>query len=245
MPGRSILQYCAATFLITIQLSQLKAQDYDQYVKDFHELKEYFDHTYRADYILWNGKRYQRFYNNSIGHPFFDSENFREGNLLINGVPYENVLINYDLTIQQVILQQTGISGSNDQIILIRELIDEFSLDGILFRQLSFPETGTRFFQIISSGEISCYLAWEKDMTLTGAPGMPYTFTSQSRDAYLLVSGQLNSFKSVSSFIKILGEENNKEIRRYRRRHRIRLRSASDKDLNQLIDYCISLTDDK
>ncbi len=245
MPGSSTLQHCVAVFLFTILVSQLNAQDSDQYAKDFYKLKENFDHLSSADYILWNGRRYQRFYYNSIGHPFFNSENFREGSLRINGVPYEKVLINYDISIQQVILQQTGNSGSNDQIMLTRELVDEFNLDGKLFRQMSFPETGTRFFQIIRTGEISCYLAWEKEMSITGTPKTPYTFASQSRDAYLLVSGQLKSFKSLASFIKILGKENNKEIRRYRRQHRIRLRSASDEDLKQLIDYCISLTNYK
>ncbi len=231
--------------LITFPVVILKAQDYGQYVRDFYELKEYYDNSYIADYNLWNGRRYLRPYSNSIGHPFFNSENFREGSLRINGTLYEDVLINYDITNQQVILQQTGHSNSTDQIILTRESIDEFSLDGRLFRQMSFPETGTGFFQIVSSGEISCYFTWRKEATITSTQKRSYSFTPQIRKAYLVVSGQLNSFRSLSSFINIIGEQYKKEIRQYRRQHKFYLRSASDKEMKQLIDYCISLTDDK
>jgi hypothetical protein len=164
---------------------------------------------------------------------------------VIKGVLYEDVLINFDISIQQVILEQSGSSAGNEQIVLNGETVDEFSLDGKLFRKMSFPETGTRFFQVVTGGEITCLLTWEKHMSITSAPGVPYSFTSGSRKSYLLVSGQLQAFRSASSFIELIGNEYKKEIKRFLRQYGIRLRSASDFGLERLLNYCSSLRADK
>ena len=137
-------------------------------------------------------------------------------------------------------------TGRMIQLELSNEFIDEFTLDGKLFRKMSFPETGTRFFQVVYTGEISCYLIWGKNLVfMSTSLTNPYTFTSQSGKIYLNVSGQLHLIKSVSSLVEIFGSQYRKEIRRYKRRHRINFRNVSDESLRQLIQYCINLTDDK
>ena len=245
MTGRSILQHCAAVYLFNLLVCQLNAQVSDQLPTDFQQLKEYFDQSYSADYNLWNGRKYQRFYNNSIGHPFLDTEEFTKGDLVIKGVLYENVLINYDISIQQVILEQAAGSTGNEQVVVDGETVDEFSLDGKLFRKMTFQETGTRFFQVVTGSEITCLLAWDKHMSITSAPGVPYSFTSGSRKSYLLVSGQLQPFRSTSSFIELIGKEHKKEIKRFIRQYGIQPRSASDFGLERLLNYCSSLAADK
>ena len=228
---------CLITFLFT----PLNAQENDQFVKDFYQIKDYYVRSYGADYNLLNGRKYYLLYSN-VSDPFFNSDQFRKGDLLINGVFYEGILINYDIYIQQVILQYTNHSGRAEQLILTGETIDEFILDGKTFRRLSFPETGTRFFQIVNSGEISCLISWNK--TLVYSPGSNttlYNFTSQSRTAYLLADGQLKSFRYRSSFTQLFDKSLRKEIRRYCRRQQVYLREASDESLRELVNYCISL----
>lgn len=244
MRTRSNHHYCLLISLLALLVIPLNAQESDQTATAFHQLKDYFDRSYGADYSLLNGKKYDRYYFNPVGHPFFNSDQFREGSLLINGVRYEDVLIQYDICYQQVILQQTDHKGLIEQLILTEEFIDEFTLDGKLFRRMSFPETGIRFFQIVSTGELSCFLFWEKDMNFEIASFTTH-FTSQSGKIYLLVSGQLNLIRTTSSFIEIFGKQFRGEIKRYKRRHKISLRKVSDESLRQLIDYFISLTDDK
>ncbi len=244
MPARSNQHYILLICLLALPVANLKAQDSDQTATGILQLKDYFDRSLGEDYNLRNGKKYTRFYINPVGHPFFNSDQFRKGSLLINGVRYEDVLINYDIYNQQVILQHTVHAGWIEQLILTVEFVDEFTLDGKLFRRMSFPETGTRFFQIVSTGELPCFLYWKKNMVLTTAP-LSTHFTSQSGKIYLLVSGRLNSIRTTSSFINIFGKQFRGEIKRYKRRHRINLRKVSDESLRQLIDYCISLTGDK
>jgi len=234
------------TGLLTILVNPLYAQNNDQTAKDFYRLKEYFDRSYGSDFNLLNGKNYQVLYTNAIGHPFFNSDQFREGSLLINGVYYEDLLLKYDIYNQLVILKYKGQWGQIERLILTGEFIDEFTLDRKLFRKMSFPETGSRFFQVVYTGEMSCYLIWEKNLVFTPSSlAYLYTFTSQSGKVYLYVSGQLKSIKSVSSLIEIFGSQYRKEIRQYKRRHWINFRNISDESLRQWIKYCINLADDK
>ncbi len=246
MTIRSIHYYWLLICLITLLPVSLNAQESDQTAMDFNRMKDYFDHSYGPDYNLWNGKKYHKLHIKTIDHPFFNSDQFRKGSLLINGVRYEDVLINYDICNQHVILQYPGLSGGIEQIILTGEFIDEFTIDGKFFRKLSFPETGTRFFQIVDTDELSFYLYWEKDLVYNSTSlSTAYSFTSQSRKPYLLISGQLKSFISTSSLIDIFGKQFKKEIRSYIRQHQIYIREASEESLGMLIDYCTSLTHDK
>lgn len=234
------------TGLLALLVIPLYAQENDQTAKDFYRLKEYFNRSYGSDFNLLNGKYYQMPFINAIGHPYFNSDQFRKGSLLINGVYYDVVMIRYDLYNQSVILMHIDHTGRIKQLDLSTEFIDEFTLDRKLFRKMSFPETGTRFFQIVYTGEMSCYLIWEKNLVFNSTSlTNPYTFTSQSGKIYLYVSGQLKLIKSVSSLIEVFGSQYKKEIRRYKRRQRIDLRNVSDENLRQLIEYCINLTDDK
>ena len=244
MRTRSNHHYCLLICLLALLVIPLNAQESDQTATAFHQLKDYFDRFYGADYNLLNGKKYDRYYFNPVGHPFFNSDHFKEGSLLINGVRYEDVLIQYDICYQQVILQQIDHKGRIEQLILTEEFIDEFTLDGKLFRRMSFPETGTRFFQIVNTDEVSCFLFWEKDISFELASLTTY-FSSQSGKKYLLVSGQLNSIRTTSSLIKIFGKQFRGEIKRYKRRHHILLRKVSDESLREFINYCVSLTNDK
>ena len=241
--ARSNFHYCVLIGLLNLLFIRLDAQESDQTATGFYQLKDYFDRSYGADYNLLNGKKYYRLYFNTIGHPFFNQDQFRKGSLLINGVRYENVLIQYDIYNQQVILQQNDQKGYTEQLILTKEYIDEFTLDGKLFRRMSFPETGTQFFQIVNTEEVSCFLFWGKTMSIEGS-SLTTRFTSQSAEIYLLVSNRLNLIRNTSSLIEIFGKEYSREIKRFKRRYRVSFRKVSDEGLRQLINYCVSLTYD-
>ncbi len=110
---------------------------------------------------------------------------------------------------------------------------------------MTFPETGSRFFQIVSTGEISCIVSWEKALVYSPSSSTTlYNYTSQSRQMYLLIFGRLYPFRYRSSFTQLFEETFRKEIRRYLRHHSIFLREASDESLRELVDYCINLIDD-
>jgi hypothetical protein len=217
------------TFLLILLTFKPDAQNVD-----------YSGRSYGADYNIWNGRKYYIIYFNTIGHPFFNADQFRYGTLFINDVLYQNVMINYDICNQHVICQQIYGAGQIEQIILTNEFINEFTIDGKLFRRLSFPETGQQFFQIIRNGDLPCFLYWEKKVSFSVST---YTteFSSQSAKIYLLFSGRLCQVRTTSELISITGKQYRGEIKRFKRTNNISFRKVTDENLGRLIDYCISL----
>lgn len=234
-----ILSILSLNFFLT---KALRAQPTYVSVNEPYELKENFDQLNGPDYNLLNGRQYDLPYS-GISHPYFNTDRYRPGSLLLNGEVYESVTINYDIVDQQVILQYpAGISGHDLKVVLNRELIDYFKIDGLTFRFMSFPETGSSFFQLVSSGDISCFLRWEKKLNRSIYSGnTSYKFSKQSREIYLQMEGQLYIVRNRSSFIGIFDEAYQKEIKGFLRREKIRFRNASDEKLGDLMNFCIEL----
>ena len=209
--------------------------------KEFYELKENFDHLNGPDYNLLNGRQFDLPYS-GISHPYLNADRYRPGCLLLNGEAYDSVTINYDIVDQQVILQSPDNSDQIIKVVLNRELIDQFKIDGLTFRLMSLPETGSPFFQAVSSGDISCYLLWEKKLIRSTASGnTSYNYSKQSREIYIQTEGRLQLVNSRSSFTGIFDEAYRKQIKGYLHREKIRFRNASDEMLSDLMDFCAGL----
>jgi hypothetical protein len=220
----------------------LSAQHTDVTEKGFYELKEVFDYLNGPDYNLLNGRQYDRL-NSGTSHPFFNTDRYRAGTVVLNGETYDSILINYDIYDQQVILQVPGwISDLNNKVVLNRERIDHFQIDGKKFRKMSSPGTGTSFFQVMSSGGISCYLLWTKKLYRSStASNARIRYLKQSREIYLQREDRLFRIKNRASFAGFFDEAYRKEIKEFLRREKISFRDASDEQLGELMSFCIEL----
>jgi len=208
----------------------------------FYELKEIFGYLNGPDYQLLNGRQYD-LPNSGDSHPYFNTDRYRYGSLLLNGEAYDSVLINYDIHDQQVILQVPGwISDQNNKVVLNRETIDHFQIDGLRFRKMSFPETGTSFFQVMSSGEISCYLLWTKKLYRSSTSvNARKVYLKQTREIYIQKEDRLIPIKNRSSFVSAFDEAYRKEIKAFLRREKIRFKKVSDVKLGDLINFCTGI----
>jgi hypothetical protein len=240
---KTVLLYLLSILSLNFFLNkELSAQHINISEKGFYELKEIFDYLNGPDYMLLNGRQYDLPYS-SNSHPYFNTDRYRHGSLLLNGEAYDSILINYDIYDQQVILQVPGwISDLNNKVVLNREKINHFQIDGLMFRKMSFPETGTSFFQIMYSGEISCYLLWTKKLYRSSTSiNARYKYLKQSREIYLQKEDQLFHVKNKSSFTSIFDEAYRKDIKEFLRQEKIRFRNASDEKLGELMNFCIEL----
>jgi hypothetical protein len=202
------------------------------------KLKSFFDQLYGADYNLINGRRYVNLYPTAAGHPFLGEDKFYRGNIVINNISYTNVDIKYDICNQKIHLQYPYFSGNTDKIILVEEFIYGFEIDGRLFRKYTFPETGPRFYQVVSQGNIYCLYHWKKEL-LKGLSGQSFfTYSPEKHLSYLVIDNKLSPFNRRQSFLKLLPRKYNKDIKLYLRSNQIWIRDASDIQIRHLMDYC-------
>ncbi len=224
---------------VSASSGSLPAQDQPAQVTAFNEWKDFFNQSYGLDYNLVNGIRYLYPYARAFGHPFLGENRFYTGYAVINGQYYPELHFKYDICNQQIILNHTFLSGGTEQIIINYEIIDEYELEGKLFRRYSFPETGTRIFQVIESGNLSCLYTWEKKFEHNPTSSWNvYSFTSPKKKRYVLINDQLFPFLTKRSFLKLFHEEYKKEISQYIRKNHIWLKEVQDKTMQQLMVFC-------
>lgn len=208
----------------------------------FYGWKEYFDRSYGPDLELINGIQYTNLFANMDEHPFLGEDKLHDGHVVINSYRYSGLKIKYDIYKQRVILNNRYFSGGTEEIVLPFELIDEFEFNGKLFRKYDFPESGTKYLQVIESGSLSSLYSWSKKFVYSPSSNRSvFNFTPQRKKAYLLINGKLFLYGTKKGFLKLFPENHQKDIKRFIRTNNIWLRKVPDYVMQQLIDYCDKL----
>lgn len=188
-----------------------------------------------------NGLRYINIYPSAEGHPFLDEDRFYQGNVVINKQLYRDVEIKYDICNQEIILQYQYFSGGTDKIILVKEFIDEFVMNGRLFRKYTFPENVPSFYQVVSKGNIYCLNYWKKDLLKGSSVQNFYKYSPELKFSYLVIDNKLRSFKGRSSFVKLFPPEYQKDIMQFLKSNKIGIRDADEITIRQLMTHCNEL----
>ncbi|MCH7658178.1 MAG: hypothetical protein IIB05_07660 [Bacteroidetes bacterium] len=232
-------KYCLILF-VCFYSGAATAQVQTIYDSTIYRWKKYFDLSYGPDYNLINGIKYLYLYSNVDGHPFFGENQFHTGSLVIADREYQDVYLKYDLYNQNMILQYSPFTGGTEQILLKNEFIHEFKIDGKLFRKYSFSETGTRFYQVVTSGKIYCLYHWEKELRYSTLS--LYNFSPQKKVSYIVMKGKPYRFKSKKQFRRLFPVQHQKEIKQFIRNNKIRLKNESDGNMRRLLEFCNQLT---
>ena len=239
MPSGFIHRTLLFVCLLAVQLVWSFTNSLGQTAEELQQVEERFDHTYGSDYNLLNGRQYHLYYS-STSHPFLNSDQIRPGGVVLNGVVYKDIPINYDLYQQVLILQYiVSHTGETRYLVLNREFVDEFSLDGKIFRKVSFPGEKARYGQVIRADSLCFLIRWNKNMNFSASVNeTPYRYSDQSRHLFLDDSGSLHKVGSRSSFLDCFEDPHRTLIRQYMKEERIRLRHASDFQLEKLLEFC-------
>lgn len=245
LPSGFIHRFWLFFSLLVIQVMWSSLLSFGQGQQELLQVRERFDRAYGSDYNLLNGRQYTLFYS-SISDPFLNGEQARPGRLVLNGAAYEGVPINYDLYQQAVILQFISHTGEIRYLVLNRDAVDEFALDGKMFSKASLSGEAEQYVQVIEKGSRRFIISWRKDMNYGAFVNRtPYTYNKALKRIYLENQGGAPyPVRSRSSFLVPFSEDHRAEIRHYLRKERIRFKSATDRQLEKLLEYCNGLEED-
>jgi hypothetical protein len=207
----------------------------------FRQAKERFERTYGSDHNLLNGRQYYLLYSNT-SHPFLEDESARPGRLILNGVVYEGVPINYDLYQQAVVLQYISHAGETRYLELNRECLEEFRMGGKVFRKVAVQGDEEQYAQVIQAGTLRFIILWKKNMNYKASMNQtPYRYTNVSKRLFFEGNGMIQRVASRSSFLKLFDDAQRSSVRLYLKQEGIRFRKAYDLELQKLLDYCNQL----
>lgn len=188
---------------------------------------------------LYNGPLYD-YYPRPFtdGQPFFQSDSSIAGSVTYDGLKYDNVLMNYDIIRDELIIFHPI---GNYPLNLIKSKIDSFSLRSHSFIKITnngsttLPEAGF-YDKLYASPRISFFVKRRKtiqEMTgLTSIETKVYAKTSY----YIFKEGVYHIIKNKSSLFDLLKEEKN-EIQRYSKKNKLKYKKNMEADILSTVKY--------
>lgn len=209
--------------------------------RDVKTLYHLFSDLYGPDQNLVSGVRYYNLHARYDGHKYFEEDRFTPGKLFLHRGTYPDVNLKYDLYEQQVILQVNVGNRSYNEIIVTDSRLEGFEMNGKTFRKEYFPDKDTLIFQVIGTDPPYCLIHWSKEVipNSTG-PQSVYEFSKMKRKTFVRTDSALIPYRGSSSFAKAFPDHRS-QVKSYLRKNKIRIRKASDQELEGLLDYCRSL----
>ncbi|MGB8492117.1 MAG: hypothetical protein WCE64_13755 [Bacteroidales bacterium] len=197
------------------------------------------DDVYGSDPLLYNGKFYTFFSPlNAGGNQYLNDRQFEPGTVTLRGVKYTDLLLNYDIYNQQLLLEYKGEPGLTQVIILSDAWLETFSIKDKNFRIFQISDNEKRIYQEIGADQTRVLYFWKKYRqveNITG--GTKMIFTKPAREMNLLTDGKIVTYRNNRSFVNLFGPENKEVVREYIHGHRVNVKKASDKIMAGLINY--------
>jgi hypothetical protein len=198
---------------------------------------------YGPDPLLYNGRFYTFFLRQgTIGNPFLTDESFINGAVMLRGVEYTGLDLNYDVYNQQLVLRYSNNLGAKSLITLSDAWLESFTINEKKFKTIIFSDTTKKIFQVIGSGPLYLLDYHSKTMMLDNqmASGN-YKFVAAKPLRYLQMGDRLLSYKGNRRFISLFTEGKQASVRKYIREHNIQLRKMPLEQLDGLINFCNTL----
>ena len=202
------------------------------------------ENVYDSDPLLFNGKKYTFFIPLTTGgHQYFSDQQFWPGSVIIRGVKYTDLLLNYDIYNQQLVLQYTDAMGGRNQIELSDAWLESFTIKEKDFELIRTPDSLKQIYQVIGTGHYRIFYKWKKDLVMDGFVGATnHTFTKPGREMNLFSDDKLYRFTNNKTFYSLFVSFKKEKIIEYLRNNRINVKKSADSTMNSLVNYINTLS---
>jgi len=216
------------------------SQSGNSVIPETDSLSDYIHMKYGLDQELINGTLYYVLNVQHKGHPFFPEDKFYKGSITLRGKLYDQVQLKYDNYSQYLILAYTDFEERYNQLIINSIHVDSFCLGIHRFQSLVIAGHAQRFYQLIESGPLTCYIHWNREVhTLDYDYEFKYTheYSAPIGTYFIRYKNQIQAFSNRNSFISVFPESLHREIRKYFRQHKLLFRKAGPAEIQNLLNF--------
>ncbi len=179
------------------------------------------------------------------GSQFLYGPKFVKGSIQLRGEKFTNLLLNYDVYNQQIVLEYKTKKNDLLGVILPNSWIKTINLWGKHFESLSFQGNKPRIYQVIGKGYFQILYTWRKFLNPDEDPkAVNLVFSKPSRVSYLKSGNKLMHYRDNRSFIALFNPKYKSLLKKYLRKNRIKLNQVKKSGMPavlKLINYCNSL----
>jgi hypothetical protein len=223
----------AILFFCLIQLP-LEAQQTNTYSSQkYAELVEW---AYGQDQELVNGLQYYNRHPGSLGNPYLLEGRVHQGNVSLRGKLYDGLWLKYDIYNQQVEVEYRTMIGAENQVILVSDRVDNFSIENYFFEKLKLEGEQEQFYQVLGEGRMVWYIRWEKKLEAVSGDSRYYEKYSSPRRSYLLeLDASIHPFNNKKSFVQLFPKDIQKDMKKLIKNNNIKIRTTSTEQLELFI----------
>lgn len=230
-------------FLLLLNLIPAGAQTVQGDTAQTSSLSEFILEKHGFDSELINGIQYHYPYAQTRSDPYFGRTNSFPGSVVLSGIRYKNISLQYDIYAQQLALEYNREPLGFTKVLLSPLFTDAFEMEGNSFEKISLDENGPLFYQLIQAQGLTCYIHWKKKKLGTSDDTKYlYYFTKPIRTYFLDYKGRLSPFSSRRDLASLFGGEEKKSILKYMRMNGLRMNEITISELNQLMKFIVSET---
>lgn len=198
--------------------------------------------TFGSDQDLINGIQFSNHYGQIDGHPYFLDGRFRAGSICINNQRYEQIMLRYNLYSQKVEIEYRTIKGNLNQFMSVAEQMQSFSMEGLEFKRMQFPDETPGYYQVISLGKTSCYIGWKKDIgSSRSSSSRKHGFNIQRTFYWLKLEQDVTSFHNRKTLMSSFPLHLRKDISKLLKKQKFSFKKATAHEVEVMIIAALRL----
>lgn len=233
-------------FFSFFTISDIQGQDFQH--PDDEKINEFIlriQDLYGVDDELINGYPYYPPNKLIASHPYFDHQKWRTGTVYMNGESYQGIPLKYDLTKDAIIIKATLKKDVLKLVHLNSLYVDSVKFGPHLFvHSRNFAENGNEriFYEQVYLNDnpaLGYFIHYSKqylEQYTNIAPQGRFSDTKEKR--FLLLNGKTYEVNSRRNFLKAFPKNQRRSVRTFMRKNDIKYRRASNKQINQLMEFC-------
>jgi len=202
-------------------------------------LKEKYDAIYGLNTKLYNGYVYKGNYGSKVqGQPFLYKD-FTRGDVILENKKYHDLLLNYDIYNQLLILKFNTPTGAEKTIELPFFKLTEFNIGEDHFVLKAQSDSSYQVYQLIGEKQNTFWLKHEKKLQLeTISQQYEFQFTRDFISIYFAPDpNQLIELNRNKSLIKLFERDQQQKLKRWLRKNRFKIHKVTPEQLKLLAQY--------
>lgn len=194
---------------------------------------------YGLDPVIYNGKVYNYFPGVGVkGNQYFEQKDYVEGTISIRDHTYENLLLNYDILNQQLILKYVDPQGSNRLLIVSEAWLKKFSIGNEQFSIISNADGQKIIVQTLNKGILQMHIMWSKKLVAEiNLVDEHYKF-NENKLLYISSKNSFEEYNSTKDILALLSKENQLLTKSFLKKNKIKSRTTKEADLIMLLEFC-------
>jgi hypothetical protein len=202
------------------------------------------------DSLWYQGRIYEFELRAQIGTPYFLDKGTLEGNLTFKGKVYEDLLLSYNLVMDELIIEKKVDITSSIKLVLNKYFVEEFTLRAYgnhyhfrLHTEIKpiHDKLKEGFYEVAYDDDLMMLVKHQKVLLFDASRSDHYSYQGE-KQVYLILAGRIFKVDSRRDYLQAF-QEHKKSLRKYLRRSKINFEKSGTQTLSALCAYSKSLLD--